>query len=896
MMDNNMQMNDLENESANTMRTLYKPKLMASPWRPIIQKMPTKFMMEIKSINFNTPGNGVTHWDTTHWMGLSHGHTRPDLQRAAKRIHNVIQSHFKKKRDDDDDSSNHYNDYGYHKKKKLDNDHHSSQESDSFSNEDEYPVESRPANRDCVRRITISGLTEDGHTIAIHIDDWKYRFTIIFNGDGPYDETEPLDDVECERRLSKLGLEYKKRMLSHYYGFLPDLNNPYKPRKYRCYELRLAKYQYRDIQLLEQQLIGIQARRWQQKDSRPEDLFSADAGFGGSDWIEVNGWIEPEVFTMTHQIELISTLNCMKRVDRVDFAPMLCMSWDLEAYNHRIEEGFTNALDPKDVICCINTSWYLYDQSPLPSKKSIFDHYPVYDDTTAPPEIAKKFAVRDDCYQPTQPREKSKLFQVVQIKNVKRICLFYDHHAKSWAPPYRYMVKPIYEDGTDGVETVVFSSELSMLVAFRDLILANLPDYIYGHCVDDFDWKELYLRHNTITSELIPIIRSLSMEERAQSQVTANDHSDDSDDERVIDVEPEYHALELPDHMYVPYDQHQFKCYQSPFIYLSRYAFKAAPLKEDFKGNNAFGQNKSIYPQNLVFQDLDLKPSVITTTTKRLEDYTLNTIGQTYLSETKVDYPIRRLNADYRDGYYRPCVAYGDYDTLIPIGIHLNANLMTSQIYMGRVNYQSCVDIIKNGQRKRSIAGLQVDTARKDYILEDSWASQEKYKGAIVFEPKRGFYDQVVTTLDFASYYPRMIQNRNLDGTTFMRMFDVNLKPIRPSSDPLVRKQQMADFSKVLLQVYGPPKIPADIASDPVALMDWKFLNQHSSRATEAFYVDDHEPPVHFMIYNPELFKDDDPERSPHIRGIIPERLDILGAQRDAAQADLKIEWNQYFY
>lgn len=888
-----------------------RPKHMASPWRPMVTRVPSTFIMEIKSINFNPPGNGVEQWHTSQWMGLADGHRIPDMQQCAQRIHQVVQSHFKRRHDDHDDDNddptyrydyhNTYERYNQHKRYKMDDEHsNESNSNDSTMHADGWPsVRARPANPECYRRITISGVTESGDTIALHIDDWKYRYTIIFDGDGPYDDDQHvLTDQECERRLKSLNLPFARRMLSPYYGFFPSLENPYKPRKFRCYELRLSKYQYRDLMQLDQQLANIHAKRWQQRDSKPEDLFCCDAGFGASDWIKVSGWMEPDVFTMTHQIELITTLDRLERVDRVDFAPMLCLSWDLEAYNHRIDQGFTNALDKQDVICCINTSWYYHDQRPLPTHKNIFEHYVMYNDDNAPAHIQSRFGVREDDYKPRQVREKSKLFQVVQVANVKRICLFYDHLAKPFEPPYRYMVKPVYEDGTDGIETVVFSSELAMLVAFRDLILANLPDYMYGHCVDDFDWKQLYLRLGTITGEVIPIIRKQNPEDKSEAQVRTMvvDSDDDEDDEDPMAGDgPEYHALELPDHMYVSYDQHQFKQYSNPFIYLGRYAFKACPLMEESGACNAFGSRTSVYPTQLVFQDVDLKPSVITTTTKRLDDYTLNTIGQTYLSEQKVDYPIKRLNMDYRDGYYRPCVAYGDYDTLIPIGILLNASLMVSQIYMGRANYQSANNIIKHGQRRRAIAGLQVDTSKKDILLEDSWVVQEKYKGAIVFEPTPGFYDQVVTTLDFASYYPRMIQNRNLDGSTFMRMFDENLKPVKPSSDPAILAQQQADFGRVLTKVYGPPKIPAAIQADRAALMDWKYLNQHSSRATEAFYVDDHQPPIHFMIYNPALFEDDDPEYSPNIRGIMPQRLDMLGAQRDAAKADMKREWKEYF-
>jgi DNA polymerase delta subunit 1 len=42
------------------------------------------------------------------------------------------------------------------------------------------------------------------------------------------------------------------------------------------------------------------------------------------------------------------------------------------------------------------------------------------------------------------------------------------------------------------------------------------------------------------------------------------------------------------------------------------------------------------------------------------------------------------------------------------------------------------------------------------------------YEGATVFEPKRGFYNQPIATLDFASLYPSIMIAHNLCYTTCM--------------------------------------------------------------------------------------------------------------------------------
>lgn len=49
---------------------------------------------------------------------------------------------------------------------------------------------------------------------------------------------------------------------------------------------------------------------------------------------------------------------------------------------------------------------------------------------------------------------------------------------------------------------------------------------------------------------------------------------------------------------------------------------------------------------------------------------------------------------------------------------------------------------------------------------------EEGYEGATVIEPRRGFYDIPIATLDFASLYPSIMMAHNLCYTTLIRPSD----------------------------------------------------------------------------------------------------------------------------
>lgn len=60
-------------------------------------------------------------------------------------------------------------------------------------------------------------------------------------------------------------------------------------------------------------------------------------------------------------------------------------------------------------------------------------------------------------------------------------------------------------------------------------------------------------------------------------------------------------------------------------------------------------------------------------------------------------------------------------------------------------------------------------------------SKRDKYKGGLVFEPKRGLWDRYILVMDFNSLYPSIIQEYNIDFTT-AESIDNNIPVCYPTS------------------------------------------------------------------------------------------------------------------
>lgn len=81
----------------------------------------------------------------------------------------------------------------------------------------------------------------------------------------------------------------------------------------------------------------------------------------------------------------------------------------------------------------------------------------------------------------------------------------------------------------------------------------------------------------------------------------------------------------------------------------------------------------------------------------------------------------------------------------------------------------------------------------------------DKYEGAIVIDPERGYYDKPIATLDFASLYPSIMMAHNLCYTTLVPEHEAKKYPPEiiqktPNGDWFIRREHKKGILPIILE------------------------------------------------------------------------------------------------
>ncbi|KAI1729693.1 DNA polymerase family B domain-containing protein [Ditylenchus destructor] len=157
----------------------------------------------------------------------------------------------------------------------------------------------------------------------------------------------------------------------------------------------------------------------------------------------------------------------------------------------------------------------------------------------------------------------------------------------------------------------------------------------------------------------------------------------------------------------------------------------------------------------------------------KLRSYTLNNVSYHFLSEQKedVDYNYIPYLQNGTAGERRRLAVYCMKDAYLPLRLLDKLMLVINYIEMARVTGVPISFLVFRGQQVKILSQLVRKTRQRNIFLpvvESAGADNETYEGATVIEPMKGYYQQPIATLDFASLYPSIMIAHNLCYTTLL--------------------------------------------------------------------------------------------------------------------------------
>ncbi len=172
----------------------------------------------------------------------------------------------------------------------------------------------------------------------------------------------------------------------------------------------------------------------------------------------------------------------------------------------------------------------------------------------------------------------------------------------------------------------------------------------------------------------------------------------------------------------------------------------------------------------------------------KLSSYSLNSVSAHFLGQQKEDVH-HSIISDLQNGSAddrRRLAVYCLKDAFLPQRLMDKLMVLINHIEMARVTGVPLDFLLTRGQQIKVVSmlyrrcrpmGLLVPTLQRGGDAGGA-GGEETFEGATVIEPVRGFYDEPIATLDFASLYPSIMQAHNLCYSTLLSPDDVKNKKV----------------------------------------------------------------------------------------------------------------------
>ena len=156
----------------------------------------------------------------------------------------------------------------------------------------------------------------------------------------------------------------------------------------------------------------------------------------------------------------------------------------------------------------------------------------------------------------------------------------------------------------------------------------------------------------------------------------------------------------------------------------------------------------------------------------KLSSYTLNNVSSEFLGQTKEDVKYNQIKELFNgDDVTRQRIAsYCVKDAWLPQQLLDKLNVIINQVEMARVTGVPINMLLSRGQQIKVLSMIHRKSLQLGYIIPtlDRSNQSEKYEGATVIEPKKGYYEEPIATLDFASLYPSIMIAHNICYSTLI--------------------------------------------------------------------------------------------------------------------------------
>jgi DNA polymerase delta subunit 1 len=318
-----------------------------------------------------------------------------------------------------------------------------------------------------------------------------------------------------------------------------------------------------------------------------------------------------------------------------------------------------------------------------------------------------------------------------------------------------------------GSDVICFEKEVTLLENWAEFIRVSDPDIITGYNINNFDLPYLINRANTLKAR--------------------------------------------------------------NFCFLGRVKGMKSVIKDRILASKQMGarENKLINTEGRIAFDLLL----VLIRDYKLRSYTLNAVSYHFLQEQKEDVhhsiitDLQNGNAQTR----RRLAVYCLKDAYLPIRLLNKLMCIINYMEMARVCGVPLSYLQLRGQQIKVVSQLLRKSMEHDLVMPTytSQAGDDQFEGATVIEPKRGYYDKPIATLDFASLYPSIMMAHNLCYTTLLKnqtqIDHFNLEPhqyIKTPSNNLfvkasVRKGLLPEILESLLSARKKAKADLKKETDP---------------------------------------------------------------------------------